>query len=106
MYTYKAVCTKVIDGDTVELNVDLGFNIHNIIRGRLVGVDAPELFTGEKREAGKKAKEYLEQLVLNKPLTVKTIKDKKSFDRWIVEIRDQNYTNVNYLIEEYCKQLF
>jgi hypothetical protein len=33
MYTYKAVCTRVIDGDTVELLINLGFNITHKIRG-------------------------------------------------------------------------
>ena len=105
MYIYNAICTRVIDGDTLELDVDLGFHIHNTIRGRLLNVDAPELFSGNARDKGKLAKQHLEELVLNKTLVVNTFKDKKSFDRWIVEVRYIDNTSVNELIEEYCKTL-
>jgi micrococcal nuclease len=105
MYTYKAMCTRVIDGDTLELNIDLGFHTHTKIRGRLLNVNAPELFSGTDRVNGKLAKEHLETLVLNKPLIINTFKDKKSFDRWIVEVRYVDGGNVNELIEKYCQEI-
>lgn len=105
MHTYKAVCTRVIDGDTIELDIDLGFHVHTTVRGRLLGVNAPELFSGDNRDKGKLAKDHMETLVLNKPLIINTFKDKKSFDRWIVEIKYEDNTSVNELIEEYCKTL-
>ena len=105
MYTYKAICTRVIDGDTLELDVDLGFHTHTTIRGRMLGVYAPELFSGDNRDNGKRAKDYLETLVLNKQLVINTVKDKKSFDRWIVEIRYTDGNNVNEMVEKYCKEV-
>lgn len=105
MYAYKAVCTRVIDGDTIELNVDLGFNIRHIIRGRLFNVNAPELFSGINRETGRIAKEHVETLVLNKELYVTTYKDKMSFNRWIVEVTDLDGNSINEEIETYCKTL-
>ena len=42
MYTYRAKLVKVVDGDTVDLDVDLGFYTTLRIRGRLIGVDTPE----------------------------------------------------------------
>ena len=42
MYTYRAKLVKVVDGDTVDLDVDLGFHTTLRIRGRLIGVDTPE----------------------------------------------------------------
>ena len=42
MYTYKAQVVRVIDGDTVILNIDLGFNIFHVMSCRLAGVNAPE----------------------------------------------------------------
>ena len=53
MYTYKAQVVRVIDGDTVILNIDLGFNIFHVMSCRLAGVNAPEL--NSKDEAVKLA---------------------------------------------------
>ena len=61
MYTYKAQVVRVIDGDTVVLNIDLGFKIYHVMSCRLAGVNAPEL--NSKDEAVKLAavasKEFL-----------------------------------------------
>lgn len=59
MFSYQAKLIEVIDGDTVDLLVDLGFGIHVKERFRLYGIDAPEMPT----EAGKIAKAYLESLL-------------------------------------------
>lgn len=59
MFTYQAKLIEVIDGDTVDLLVDLGFGIHVKERFRLYGIDAPEMPT----EAGKIAKAYLESIL-------------------------------------------
>jgi len=42
MYEYHAKVKRVVDGDTVDFVVDLGFKIHTTIRTRLIGVDTPE----------------------------------------------------------------
>ena len=59
MFSYAAKLIEVIDGDTVDLLVDLGFGIHVKERFRLYGIDAPEMPT----EAGKIAKAYLESIL-------------------------------------------
>ena len=59
MFTYAAKLIEVIDGDTVDLLIDLGFGVHARERCRLYGIDAPEMPT----EAGKAAKAYLESLL-------------------------------------------
>ena len=59
MFTYQAKLIEVIDGDTVDLLIDLGFGVHVQERCRLYGIDAPEMPT----EAGKAAKAYLESLL-------------------------------------------
>lgn len=105
MYVYKARCTKVIDGDTLELSIDLGFGIYHTIRGRLLNVYAPELFSGTDRENGKLAKDYLETLVLDKVLYVNTYKDRTTFGRWVVELRTSDDERINEVIERYCKTL-
>ncbi len=42
MYEYNAKVDRVVDGDTVDFIVDLGFNVNIKIRTRLMGVDTPE----------------------------------------------------------------
>ena len=60
IYIYKAELVRVVDGDTVELIIDLGFDTSRHERFRLYGIDAPELRT----EAGKAAKAWLEDALL------------------------------------------
>lgn len=43
MYEYRAKATRVIDGDTFEADIDLGFHVHVHATLRLDGIDAPEL---------------------------------------------------------------
>jgi len=59
MFTYAARLIEVIDGDTVDLLIDLGLSTFVKERCRLYGIDAPEIET----EAGKAAKAYLESLL-------------------------------------------
>ena len=65
MYIYKAKCIKVVDGDTVDAQVDLGFDIHKIIRIRLVGINAPESRTRdlEEKVRGLAAKARVKELL-------------------------------------------
>jgi len=105
MYQYNAVCTRVIDGDTVEVVVDVGFNIKHTIRGRLYNVDAPELFSGNNKDNARKVKEYLDELVLNKTVVVNTYKDRMSFNRWIIEIHSLNGQSINEQVSTFCQQL-
>jgi micrococcal nuclease len=55
IYIYKAELIRVVDGDTVDLIIDLGFDTLRKERFRLYGIDAPELRTA----AGKEAKAWL-----------------------------------------------
>lgn len=56
MYTYKATVNRVIDGDTVNLTIDLGFRLTYTANCRLEGINAPELNT----EDGQKSKMMLD----------------------------------------------
>ena len=51
MYEYPAQLVEVIDGDTVDVTVDLGFHIHRTIRLRLAGVDTDEIYGVEETSA-------------------------------------------------------
>lgn len=53
MYTYNAELIRVIDGDTIEANVDLGFNTWSRVKIRLYGIDAYESRTRDLEEKAK-----------------------------------------------------
>lgn len=65
MYIYNAKCLKVVDGDTIDAQIDLGFDTHKTIRIRLVGINAPESRTRdlEEKERGLAAKARVKQLL-------------------------------------------
>ena len=51
MYEYKATVIKVIDGDTVDVDLDLGFDVMlKKERVRIMGIDTPESRTRDKEE--------------------------------------------------------
>ena len=75
MYEYKAQVIRVIDGDTVEVNIDLGFRMSYKTKMRLALLNAFELKTAE----GLKAKARVEELTLNKP---NTMIYSKGFDKY------------------------
>ena len=82
-YEYtKCKVIRVIDGDTVRVDVDLGCDTHVNLTLRLAGIDAPEMGTPE----GVAAKAYLEA-VIGSPVTVRTIKDRREkFGRYLAYI--------------------
>lgn len=59
LYWYKAALVKVVDGDTLDLDVDLGFRVHVHERIRLLGINAPEV-TGASKPAGLQAAQWLD----------------------------------------------
>ena len=66
LYNYKIhKIVKVVDGDTIDAIIDLGFNIHVAKRIRLYGIDAPESRTRDKEEKvrGLAAKARLKELL-------------------------------------------
>lgn len=107
MYQYKCKINKIIDGDTVEIDLDLGFNI--ILanqRVRLLGVDTPESRTNNKEEKvrGMLSKKKLgEKLPIGSYQKVNTAKDDNNddkFGRILGEFITEDGTNINkWLIE-------
>ena len=65
MYNYKATCTRVVDGDTIDAMIDLGFGVHTKKRIRLAEIDAPESRTRDKQEKilGLAAKDRLKAIL-------------------------------------------
>lgn len=86
-YLYSAVITKVIDGDTVDANVDLGFNISTLVRFRLYGIDTMETNDKDsiKREQGYAAKRFVIDTCLNQQVMLRTFKPDK-YGRWLADV--------------------
>jgi len=65
LFEYNAICTRVIDGDTIDARVDLGFNVWIECRVRLEGIDAPEPRTKNLKEkkAGLETKAFLQEIM-------------------------------------------
>ena len=82
MWTYRAKVIKVIDGDTVDVDIDLGFGIwQKNERVRIMGIDTPESRTRDKIEKkfGLAAKAKLKS-ILGKDTVLKTTINKKGVD--------------------------
>lgn len=107
MYQYKCKIVKVIDGDTVDIDIDLGFNvILSNQRVRLNGLDAPESRTTNPEEkprgllSKKKVEEKLAVGDWVKINTTKSDNNDDKFGRTLGEFILDDGTNVNnWLIE-------
>lgn len=101
-YLYRAFITNVIDGDTVDARVDLGFTVSVNVRFRLYGIDTPELRSSDEavREQAKLAKQYVIDCLLNKEVLLKSYKTDK-YGRWLADFFiEENVTISRRLVEE------
>lgn len=94
MYQYLAHVLKVVDGDTIDCSIDLGFGISIKQRLRLARINAAERYT----ELGKEATEYLKASLasVGHEIIIKTDKQGK-YGRWIAEI-EANKICINDLL--------
>ena len=105
MYEYRAKTVKIVDGDTVDIDIDLGFDVWvRNQRIRLYKVDTPEKRTRNKTEkkAGLLATEKVTSLIpVGSTIVIKTHKDGKGkYGRILGELINEDGVNVNeYLIK-------
>lgn len=81
MYQYKCKIVEIIDGDTVKVNIDVGFNIwmNNLVI-RMLGIDSPESRTQDpiEKSFGLLSKKRLEEILpVNSAQIIKTTVDDK-----------------------------
>ena len=104
MYEYNCKVKRVVDGDTIDVSIDLGFAIHYSSRVRLYGIDTPESRTRNKDEKvrGIMSKEYLIDALSKGQVVIKTYRDKKGkFGRVLGEMYVED-TNINLMmVDEY-----
>ncbi len=104
MYEYNCEIKRVVDGDTVDVIIDLGFDIFYKSRVRLYGIDTPESRTRDKDEKvrGLMSKQYLIDELEKGQVVIKTHKDKKGkFGRVLGEmyVGDKNINLM--MVDEY-----
>ena len=94
-YTRKALCCNVVDGDTIDLVIDLGYNITLKERVRLLRVDCKEI-KGIDKEEGLIAKKFTEDYLLGRNVYITSHTD-DSFGRWLGEIFiEENGEYINF----------
>jgi micrococcal nuclease len=85
-YAYQGTIARVVDGDTYDINVDLGFNIRHRIRVRLLDLDTPEVYGKHACEEGKIVSDHVKAILpKGTKVIVKTYKTGK-YGRWLAEI--------------------
>lgn len=95
LYWYQGRVRRVVDGDTVDMEFDLGLNTFVRERIRLKGIDTPEIF-GMKKESeefqrGMTAKEFVEERLLGKTVWIHSFKDRTGkYGRYIADVYFQD----------------
>ena len=110
MYEYKCKVKRVVDGDTMDVILDLGFDVHHAVRVRLAGIDTPECRTRDldEKARGKLSKAFLKESIKGKKIVLKTkIKNAKGkFGRVIAEVWAEfekgSLRNINELMIKEC----
>lgn len=83
---------RVTDGDTVVLDVDLGFRLRATMPFRLLGINTPEMSTPE----GHAARQWtVDWFAKNSTFRVDTAKDPEKYGRWLAVIRPLSGTSLN-----------
>jgi len=111
MYEYNAKCIKVVDGDTADFLVDLGFDTWKKVRVRFAGINTPETRTRDKeeKEKGLKAKARVQEIMdMNENKVMLNVHGIGKFGRALADIlvesvgtvadRSMTLTNVNQLL--------
>lgn len=93
MYEYTAEILNVVDGDTVDLNVNLGFDIKKKIRVRLSRINAPEMYGMIKEspeyQKGLASMKFVQDFakMTNNKVRIVTVKDKtEKYGRYLAEV--------------------
>lgn len=111
MYEYYVREVKnIVDGDTIDVVIDLGFNVLFEQRVRLAGIDTPESRTSDKAEKalGLEAKEYLKkQIKAAKNIVIRTEKmdSSEKYGRilgWVYLDGDSESVNNKMIVDGYA----
>jgi micrococcal nuclease len=92
VYRYRARCLRIIDADTLDVEVDLGFRVHVRTPLRLLGLNAPERNT----DAGRRAFEYVAVWISKTGISTTLVIDSAKagdwsgdkYGRWLAVVHD------------------
>jgi len=104
VYEYNCKVKRVVDGDTVDVLIDLGFDIAYASRVRLYGIDTPESRTRDKDEKARGfiSKDFLKSWLDKGSVVIRTRKDKKGkFGRILGEMIVDDININELMIEEH-----
>ncbi|MFA5167202.1 MAG: thermonuclease family protein [Candidatus Omnitrophota bacterium] len=110
LYTYRAWVNRVLDGDTIEATIDIGFGFTTQQTLRLRAIDAPEIQTRDGMEAKEFVKKMLERpegvrrtengekmdMKANAPVLIRAVKSDK-YDRYLVDVYLNKHNIDNHL---------
>ncbi len=85
MFQYAATVVRVVDGDTMYIDIDLGFFIRMTVSVRLMGINTPEL-KGATREAGLASKAYVANALPVGSLVVVTTYKAEKYGRYLADV--------------------
>lgn len=94
-WTVPATVDNVVDGDTVDLILDLGYRIHHHIRARLYGINAPEM-RGDDHLAGRASREHLESLIYDYRLNTSAFLDESDFAGPVLQVESHKNISDKY----------
>jgi len=102
MFEYFCKVERVVDGDTVDVNIDLGFNIWHRGRVRMAGIDTPETRTRNKDEKklGLASKARLKELLKGQKVSIQCTKEKGKFGRILADVMVGDININKQLIDE------
>jgi micrococcal nuclease len=92
VYEYGAALERIVDGDTLDLIIDVGFKMTTNQRIRLANIDTPETFrvsrTSEEYKSGIEARQYVEKRLADNQnkMRIKTYKNVGKYGRYLGEI--------------------
>ena len=89
LYIYKAHILRIIDGDTIEAEIDLGFNLTFTGIFRILDLDTPETYRPKndaEKEHGQQASAFAKELLLNKTVTIQTYPKVGIYGRYLAHI--------------------
>jgi micrococcal nuclease len=111
MWEYRAQLKEVVDGDTIDLRVDLGFKTYKNVRVRLPRVDTAEIYgvheQSTEHKRGMRHKEFVQEYVDREgewPLRLITEGETGKYGRWIGDVqpvRESEMKLSQKLIEKY-----
>lgn len=107
VFEYFCKVTRVVDGDTIDVNIDLGFSIWHKARVRMLGIDTPESRTRnlEEKALGLASKARLKEMLKGSKVKIECAKEKGKFGRVLANViiidKDGNEINCN---DQLCKE--